>query len=112
MVHIFSGKASLRKKCPYSEILVRIYSECGKIQTRITPNTGTFHPVHILRAIRAHLLVYLYLQRMINLENTNNKAYLHFKNCSFLTSRSESYWIELPNDLVIEQVFLTEAPII
>ena len=53
---------SLRKKCPYSEffgphfpafglnterysVSLRIQSECGKIPTRITSNTGTFYAV-------------------------------------------------------------------
>ena len=49
----------LRKKCPYSELFwsafsrlrteygvsLRIQSECGKMRTRITPNTDTFHAV-------------------------------------------------------------------
>ena len=51
---------ALHKKCPYLELFwsvfsriglnterygvsFRIQSECGKIQTRITPNTDTFH---------------------------------------------------------------------
>ena len=47
----------MRKKCPYSELFwsafsriwtrygvsLRIQSECGKMQTRITPNTDTFY---------------------------------------------------------------------
>ena len=53
---------SLRKKCPYSELFwslfsrirtnterygvyLRIQSKCGKIRTRITPNTDTFRAV-------------------------------------------------------------------
>ena len=53
---------TLRKKCPYSELFwsafpriwlnterygasLRIQSEYGKIRTRITPNTDTFHAV-------------------------------------------------------------------
>ena len=53
---------ALRKKCPYSELFwsafsrirtehgvsLRIQSECGKIRTRITPNTETFHAVLII----------------------------------------------------------------
>ena len=46
----------LRKKCPYSELFwsafsriysvsLRIQSECGKMRTRLSPNTNTFHPV-------------------------------------------------------------------
>ena len=30
------------------EISLRIQSECGKIPTRITPNTDTFHAVYIM----------------------------------------------------------------
>ena len=50
---------SLREKCPYSELfwsafsrirteygeILRIQSECGKMWTRITPNTDTFYAV-------------------------------------------------------------------
>ena len=47
-------KLSLLKKCPYlelfwsvlSSIQARIQSECGKVRTRITPNTGTFRAVY------------------------------------------------------------------
>ena len=35
-------KRTLREKCPDSELF---WSECGKTQTRITPNTDTFHAV-------------------------------------------------------------------
>ena len=36
----------LREKCPNSEFfVVRINSKCGKIRTRKTLNTGTFHYV-------------------------------------------------------------------
>ena len=44
--------STLRKKCPYSELLWsvsnRIQSECGKIQTRITPDTDTFNAVQVV----------------------------------------------------------------
>ena len=33
---------TLREKCPYSELF---WSECGKMRTRITPNTDTFYTV-------------------------------------------------------------------
>ena len=56
---------SLCKKCPYSELfwsafsrirteygeILRIQSECGKIRTRITPNTDTFHAVYTIKVI-------------------------------------------------------------
>ena len=35
-------RITLREKCPYSELFC---SECGKMQTRITPNMDTFHAV-------------------------------------------------------------------
>ena len=31
-------------------VSLRIHSECGKIQIRITPNTGTFYAMNFLRA--------------------------------------------------------------
>ena len=46
--------AKPREKCPYSELfcyafprvhILRIQSECGKMQTRIAPNTDFFHAV-------------------------------------------------------------------
>ena len=56
-VIILSEFSSLREKCLYSELFwsafsrvpfslsLRIQSECGKMQTRITPNTDTFYAV-------------------------------------------------------------------
>ena len=42
----------LRKKCPCLELFWSVFSrsqiECGKIRTRITPNTDTFHAVQII----------------------------------------------------------------
>ena len=45
----FVSKLHLREKCPYSElnterysVSFRIQSKCGEMQTRITPNMGTF----------------------------------------------------------------------
>ena len=46
--------SSLREKCPYSELFwsaysrisLRVQSECGKMWTRITPNTDTFYAVY------------------------------------------------------------------
>ena len=42
MTYITNLESTLRKKCPYSELL---WSEYGKIRIRITPNTDTFHAV-------------------------------------------------------------------
>ena len=39
---VIGNSSSLRKKCPYSELF---WSECGKMQTRITLNTDTFQAV-------------------------------------------------------------------
>ena len=53
---------SLRKKCPYLGLFwftfsriwtrygisLRIQSVCGKMQTRITPNTDTFHAAYYI----------------------------------------------------------------
>ena len=36
---------TLREESVFGVILVRIQYECGKIRTRITPNTGTFYTV-------------------------------------------------------------------
>ena len=58
--HGFFLEIALRKKCSYSELFwsafsvlglntekysvsLRVQSECGKIRTRVTPNTGTFY---------------------------------------------------------------------
>ena len=40
---------SLREKFPYFDFF---WSECGKIRTRKTPNTNTFHAVSVLKTIR------------------------------------------------------------
>ena len=62
----FFGK-SLQEKCSYSELFwsvfsafglnterysvsLRIQSECGKIGTRITPNTDTFYAVNVMES--------------------------------------------------------------
>ena len=58
----------LHKKCSYSELFwsqnterysvsLRIQSECAKIQTRITPNTDTFHAVIIISKLPAMMLL-------------------------------------------------------
>ena len=61
---VFLEPLSLRERCPYSEffwfvsshiwtgterygVSLRIHSECGKIRTRKTPNTDTFHAVYV-----------------------------------------------------------------
>ena len=57
------SKYSLREKCPFPSysgphfpafglnmerysVSLRIQSECGKMRTRITPNTDTFHALY------------------------------------------------------------------
>ena len=44
-VNSFHKKLSLRKKSPYLQFF---WSDCGKMRTRKTPNTDTFHAVFIL----------------------------------------------------------------
>ena len=46
-----------QKVSVFGVILVRIQSECGKIQTGITPNTDTFHAVLIRATMSFHQLV-------------------------------------------------------
>ena len=51
---------TLRKKFPYlelfwSEVSLRIQSECGKMQTRITPKLDTFHAV-LMTLLRSMLI--------------------------------------------------------
>ena len=63
----FFCNASLRKKCRYSELfwsafsqiwtecgeIFRIQSKCGKMRTRITPNTDTFYAM-LVKGIVQH----------------------------------------------------------
>ena len=46
---------SLHEKCPHSELFwsafSRIQSECGKMRTRITPNTNTFYAMPLIRLL-------------------------------------------------------------
>ena len=61
----FLENSILRKKCPYSELFwpvfsriwteYHIQSECGKIRTRITPNTDTFHTVANAESSSLHI---------------------------------------------------------
>ena len=46
----FQPWSSLRKKCPYSELLN------AEIWTRITPNKGTFYAVHIFQTMVSFIL--------------------------------------------------------
>ena len=45
-IGVKSQHSTLRKKCPHSELF---WSECGKMRTRITLYTNTFHAVDILK---------------------------------------------------------------
>ena len=46
---------SLHEKCPHSELFwsafSRIQCECGKMRTRITPNTDTFYAMPLIRLL-------------------------------------------------------------
>ena len=69
---------SLRKKCPYSEFFWSVFSriqteygeiqiiqsECGKIWTRKTPNTDTFHAINF----KAQILQKIFLVSDVYLE--------------------------------------------
>ena len=65
-------KDALRKRCPYSELFwlgfysvsLRIQSECGKMQIRITPNTNTFHAVMVIHFPNIYLLWRFEKQRL------------------------------------------------
>ena len=86
----------LREKCPYSqlfwsafsrirteyEVSLRIQSKCGKMRTRITPNTDTFYAVLWSYLLRpgpiSTLKSYYYVQQhgMILLMTTNRQRYI------------------------------------
>ena len=70
---------TLRKKCLYLELFwfvfsriwteterysasLRIQSQCGKIQTRITPNTNTFYAVQYFAIFHLFYNIYVFLQ--------------------------------------------------
>ena len=48
-------------------VSLRIHPECGKIRTRKTPNTNTFHVVNIMEGIRTDLNIYdeAFLQKQL-----------------------------------------------
>ena len=46
------------------EVSLRIQSECGKIRTRITPNTDTFHTVPNRRFPKLGKILMIYLQKI------------------------------------------------
>ena len=46
------------------EVSLRIQSECGKIRTRITPNTDTFHTVSNRRFPKLGKILMIYLQKI------------------------------------------------
>lgn len=48
--------------------------------------------------------VYVYLQDMQKLKQTNIQVYNFFMDGNFVTRRSDRFWAGLPDDLVIEQV--------
>ena len=74
MINIFIFRFALREKCLYSELFwsvfsrirteygeilvcLRIQSECGKIRTRITPNTDTFYEVVLTLKLRIIIII-------------------------------------------------------
>ena len=73
-------KMPLRKKCPYSQLFwsvfsvsLRIQSKCGKMRTRITPNTDTFHAVLEEEFIKYVLTIKKELNIKITLESISIK---------------------------------------
>lgn len=48
--------------------------------------------------------IFVYLQDMQILKETNPDVYTFFEDGNFITRRSDRYWSGLPDDLVIEQV--------
>ena len=50
---------------PRYGVSLHIQSECGKMQTRITPNTDTFHAVIVICNLGRSLIVFLILFRML-----------------------------------------------
>ena len=76
---------SPRKKWPYSKLFwsacPRIQSECGKMWTRITPNTNSFHIVygfcHARQNFKFCLQMFFRLKSSANFENTHNLLQFH-----------------------------------
>ena len=64
LLHVTSNpEITLREMPVFGVFLVRIQSECGKIRTRKTPNTDTFH---------ALLLVNIFSSTSLNQFTTND----------------------------------------
>ena len=120
---------SLHEKCPYSELfwsafsripteyweILRIQSECGKMQTRITSNTDTFHTVLISWCFkyywwRASILEYLILDQsnLVLLHSVNiltQNLFHYFFLYTLYHSFSDLYSI-VHADLLIKSPFL------
>ena len=60
---IRSTQISQRDTERYGEIRRATESECGKIQTRITPNTDTFHAVTVYRSVYHRIDLTLFLKK-------------------------------------------------
>ena len=103
------GKVSLRKKRPYSAffafrlntkrygVFLCIQSECRKIPTRITPNTGTFQAVYdsVLRGV---------------LESSRKSTMQFFSLTIFGKKASSQIFNQVPNTSLILQNDSTEVP--
>ena len=50
--------------------------------------------------------VWIYLQRMSNLQNDHPDVYQHFREGLHVVRRSDRYWAGLSSDLIIEQVLM------
>ena len=71
----------------FGVILVRIQSKCGKIWTRITPNTDTFHAVYLL-PVKLDAQLY----RRNHDENSSSVAYFTYFFFVWLNSVYLSYF--------------------
>ena len=79
---VFKSIFTLRKNCPYSEFY---WSKCGKMRTRKTPNTVTFHAVLGTLQIFLTKLIYKNNYRLKSPKCTTRQGWQN------LHSQSEAY---------------------
>ena len=82
-------------------VSLHIQSECGKIQTRKTPNTDIFYAVSVSGPIKLvmptfHQFVKRALESPVTIEQIGNSSFFWLRRISkFLQKISNSSWIEL-----------------
>ena len=91
---------TLHKKCPYSNypdqyfptfglnmerhsVCLRIQSEYGKMRTRITPNTDTFHVVEVSSSINAGWKIFNHATTLTNWSITCILSWVGLDSCPF-----------------------------